>query len=151
MIIIALWLIWCALIMIGNIKKSYWLSFWFAAQLYLTWQLHTCASRAAWEIAWDTHEYLHQAMYPHITLHAVRHASSSNWVVCHLMPCHHWILLMHSTRSIRIQTIQITDNICDWACKNQPCERKLRHVIFSLISFVPNALSHFPKLQKKPH
>ena len=29
-------------------------------------------------------------------------------------------------------------------------KRKLHRVIFSLISFVPNSLSHFRKLQKKP-
>ena len=33
--------------------------------------------------------------------------------------------------------------------ENQPCERKLHPVIFLLISFVPNALSSFRKLQKK--
>ena len=41
--------------------------------------------------------------------------------------------------------------ICDRACKNRPCERKLHQVIFLLISFIPNALSHFRKLQKKAH
>ena len=41
--------------------------------------------------------------------------------------------------------------ICDRACENRPCERKLHRVIFSLISFVPNALSHFRELQKKAH
>ena len=41
--------------------------------------------------------------------------------------------------------------ICDRACKNRPCERKLHQVIFLLISFVLNALSHFHKLQKKAH
>ena len=43
------------------------------------------------------------------------------------------------------------NDICDWAYENRPCERKLHRVIFSLISFVPNALSHFRKLQKKVH
>ena len=42
-------------------------------------------------------------------------------------------------------------HICDRACENQLCERKLHRVIFSLTSFVPNALSHFRKLQKKAH
>ena len=41
--------------------------------------------------------------------------------------------------------------ICDRAYENRPCERKLHWVIFLLISFVPNALSHFRKLQKKAH
>ena len=41
--------------------------------------------------------------------------------------------------------------ICDWACKNRPCERKLHRGIFLLISFVPNTLSHFHKLQNKAH
>ena len=41
--------------------------------------------------------------------------------------------------------------ICDRACENRPCECKLHRVIFLLISFVPNALSHFRKLQKKAH
>ena len=40
---------------------------------------------------------------------------------------------------------------CDRAYENQPCERKLHRVIFSLISFILNALSHFRKLQKKAH
>ena len=34
-------------------------------------------------------------------------------------------------------------NICDRACENQPCERKLHRVILLLISFVLNALSYF--------
>ena len=42
-------------------------------------------------------------------------------------------------------------NICDRACENRPCECKLHRVIFLLISFVSNALSHFHKLQKKAH
>ena len=41
--------------------------------------------------------------------------------------------------------------ICDRAYDNRPCERKLHQVILSLIYFVPNALSHFRKLQKKAH
>ena len=41
--------------------------------------------------------------------------------------------------------------ICDQAYENRPCERKLHRVIFWLISFVPNALSHFCKLQEKAH
>ena len=46
-------------------------------------------------------------------------------------------------------TLHIT--ICDRACEYRSCERKLHQVIFLLISFVPNALSHFHKLQKKVH
>ena len=41
--------------------------------------------------------------------------------------------------------------ICDRAYENRLCERKLHQVISLLISFVPNALSHFRKLQKKAH
>ena len=41
--------------------------------------------------------------------------------------------------------------ICDWVYENRPCECKLHQVISLLISFVPNALSHFCKLQKKVH
>ena len=41
--------------------------------------------------------------------------------------------------------------ICDRACENQPCERKLHLVIFSAISSVLNVLSHFRKFQKKAH
>ena len=37
--------------------------------------------------------------------------------------------------------------ICERAYDNQPCECKLCRVISLLISFVPNALSHFCKLQ----
>ena len=40
---------------------------------------------------------------------------------------------------------------CDRAHKNIPCECKLHQVIFLLISFVPNRLSHFRNLQKKAH
>ena len=39
--------------------------------------------------------------------------------------------------------------VCDRAYNNRPYECKLHQVISSLISFVPNALSHFRKLQKK--
>ena len=39
--------------------------------------------------------------------------------------------------------------IFDWACKNQPCERELHWVIFSLKSLVPSVVFH--KLQKKAH
>ena len=40
---------------------------------------------------------------------------------------------------------------CDRAYENRPCECKLHQVIFSLISFVLNALSHFRKLHKNAH
>ena len=40
---------------------------------------------------------------------------------------------------------------CDRAYKNRSCERKLHRVIFSLISFILNALFYFRKLQKKAH
>ena len=43
----------------------------------------------------------------------------------------------------------MSNNICDRACENQPCEHKLHRIIFLLISFIPNTLSHFWKLQKK--
>ena len=43
------------------------------------------------------------------------------------------------------------NGICDRAYEDQPCERKLHRVIFLLISFVLNVLSHFRKLQKKVH
>ena len=39
--------------------------------------------------------------------------------------------------------------ICDRAYDNQPCEHKLHRIIFSLISFIRNVVSHFRKLQKK--
>ena len=39
--------------------------------------------------------------------------------------------------------------VCDRAYENRPYERKLYQVISLLISFVPSALSHFCKLQKK--
>ena len=42
-------------------------------------------------------------------------------------------------------------NICDRAYENRLCQRKLHWVILLLISFVPNALSHCHKLQKKAH
>ena len=41
--------------------------------------------------------------------------------------------------------------ICDRAYKNRPCEHKLHRVIFSLMSFVPNALSHFRNMHKIAH
>ena len=41
--------------------------------------------------------------------------------------------------------------VCDRAYENQPYECKLYQVISLLISFVPNVLSHFCKLQKKAH
>ena len=48
-------------------------------------------------------------------------------------------------------TVFVRYIICDWAYKNRPCECKLAQVISLIISFVPNALSHFRKLQKKVH
>ena len=51
---------------------------------------------------------------------------------------------------VSIRFINCT-TICDRAYKNRPCERKLHQVIFLLISFVLNELSHFRKLQKKAH
>ena len=42
-------------------------------------------------------------------------------------------------------------HICDWAYENWPCEHKLHQVIFSLITFIENVVSHFHKLQKKAH
>ena len=41
--------------------------------------------------------------------------------------------------------------VCDQAYEDRPYECKFHQVISSLISFVPNALSHFRKLQKKAH
>ena len=41
--------------------------------------------------------------------------------------------------------------IRDRAYENQPYEHKLHQVVFSIISFVLNALSHFRKLHKKAH
>ena len=43
------------------------------------------------------------------------------------------------------------EGICDWACKNQPCECKLHQVIFLPISSALNVLSHFRKFQMKAH
>ena len=43
------------------------------------------------------------------------------------------------------------ETICDRACENQPCERKLYRVIFTLISLALNVVSHFRKFQKKAH
>ena len=40
---------------------------------------------------------------------------------------------------------------CDQDCKNRPCEHKLHQVIFLLIYFVQNVVSHLHKLQKKAH
>ena len=44
--------------------------------------------------------------------------------------------------------LQTTKTMCDRAYENRPCERKLHRVIFLLISFVSNTLSHFRKLHK---
>ena len=62
--------------------------------------------------------------------------------------------------NIYVISIQITASIMyvnmlkiiyDWAYENQPCEHKLHWIIFSLISFILNALSHIHKLQKNVH
>ena len=42
-------------------------------------------------------------------------------------------------------------HICNWACKNQPCECKLHRVILLLISLALNVVFHFHKFQKKAH
>ena len=41
--------------------------------------------------------------------------------------------------------------ICDWACENQPCERKLHRVIFLPISSALNVIFHFCEFQKIAH
>ena len=62
--------------------------------------------------------------------------------------------------NIYVISIQITASIMyvsmfkiiyDQAYENQPCEHKLHRVIFLLISFILNTLSHFCMLQKKAH
>ena len=45
----------------------------------------------------------------------------------------------------------ICDYICDRACENQPCERKLHRVIFLPISSALNVVSRFCKFQKLVH
>ena len=62
------------------------------------------------------------------------------------IPMCHTIYLLSKNKFIILDNI-----ICDRAYENRPCERKLHQVIFSLISFVPNAPSHFRKWQKKAH
>ena len=41
--------------------------------------------------------------------------------------------------------------ICDWACENQPCERKLHRVIFSLISSALIEVFCFREVQREVH
>ena len=41
--------------------------------------------------------------------------------------------------------------ISDRACKIQPLDCKLHRVLFSLLSFIQDAVSDFCKLQKKAH
>ena len=41
--------------------------------------------------------------------------------------------------------------ICNYACKNQPCEYKLHLVVFLLISSLLSVVFRFCKLQKKAH
>ena len=52
---------------------------------------------------------------------------------------------------INLPSLDMPLAICDRAYKNRPCERKPHQIIFSSISFIPNALSLFRKLQKKAH
>ena len=52
---------------------------------------------------------------------------------------------------IHVYILSRVHDICDRACKNQPCEHKLHRVIFSAISSALNVVSHFCKFQKKAH
>ena len=47
--------------------------------------------------------------------------------------------------------ILYTPEICDWACENQPCERKLHRVIFSLISSALIEEFCFCEVQREAH
>ena len=47
--------------------------------------------------------------------------------------------------------LKIVILICDWACKNQPCERKLHRVIFSLISSALIEVFCFREVQREAH
>ena len=40
-------------------------------------------------------------------------------------------------------------HVCDRACEDQPCERKLHRVIFSAISSALNVVSHFHKFSEE--
>ena len=40
-----------------------------------------------------------------------KHVMNSVHVVCHRMPHHHWILHMHYTQIMSVQTFQIMDNV----------------------------------------
>ena len=42
-------------------------------------------------------------------------------------------------------------DICDWACENQPCERKLHQAIFSLISSALIEVFCFREVQREAH
>ena len=46
---------------------------------------------------------------------------------------------------------QLCDSKCDWACENQPCERKLHWVIFSLISSALIEVFCFREVQREAH
>ena len=48
-------------------------------------------------------------------------------------------------------TPSVAVNICDWACKNQPCECKLHRVIFSLISSALIEVFCFREVQREAH
>ena len=65
--------------------------------------------------------------------------------------CMYMCMLLECVHKFCFIILSYTVYICDRACENQPYERKLHRVIFSLMSYVLNALSHFHKLQKKAH
>ena len=54
-------------------------------------------------------------------------------------------------KSLNVVSVSMSVYICDRACENQLCERKLHQVIFSAISSALNVVSHFSKFQKKAH
>ena len=80
----------------------------------LNWKLDSCM-RVLVELLKKLHKILVSCNWVMYIYHvSVYNASNSTHVVCPLMPHHHWILLMHSAWSIRIQVVQIMENVHIW-------------------------------------
>ena len=78
----------------------------------------------------------------------VKFSLSKSLIIPFVKILHHQTFAPYSTFKTYIQSV---NTICDWAYKNQPCERKLHEVIFLAICLALNVVSHLRKFQKKAH
>ena len=59
--------------------------------------------------------------------------------------------LFNISLHVNSSCLGLWSDICNRACENQPCERKLHEVTFLLIFSALNVASHFCQFHKKAH